>query len=212
MKLLVPAIIVLSLLANSNSGSQVRIGVQGGLNFGTITTSEQIPAYTNWQGRTNIAFSALASIALNPELAIQFEPRYIKKGIRISWSVGLNPTDVTETLSYLEIPILLRYSLPVFQSQPFVFAGPSLDLLLSATEEGTFFGYPHAPIDVKPNYNPNDLSFEFGAGWELPLVADLSVLPSIRYELGLKNIYEVPETSRHTHGIQLTVAVVFLSI
>jgi hypothetical protein len=79
------------------------------------------------------------------------------------------------TLSYLNVPILLRYNINDMLS---IHAGPQFGVLMSAEEE-----FDGDTSDVKDDFKGSDISGAFGIEVDLPMKIGFGA----RYVLGLSN-------------------------
>jgi hypothetical protein len=153
----------------------VSTGITGGLNFAAVGGSDA----SGFSGTTQFAAGVFAEISfpLLP-LAIQPEVLYSVKGA----AAGATPLlpAYTDKLSYIDIPILVKYYLPTPVIKPFIFIGPSLGFLVSAK------AVPAAgnEVDIKDQVTSTNFGAVIGAGVKIPLVvADLSL--DARYDYGL---------------------------
>ncbi len=154
-------------------------GIKGGLNFATVGGSDAPPSLSTMNG---FAAGVYLELSLPGPLSIQPEVLYSIKGFKLDLgALGSS----TNTYSYVDIPVLLKFSLPVPVVKPFIFVGPSLSLLLSAKEkdESPIAGRS-GETDIKDVTNKTDFGVVAGAGIKLSLVAvDLSI--DARYAMGL---------------------------
>jgi hypothetical protein len=130
-------------------------------------------------------------IRLSGDLSMQTEVLFTVKGSIIEFR---DPQynylfRYTDKLSYLEIPILLRYTIPTKGSvQPHLMAGPAISILTAAKETGRV-SYAHANFDIKDYLNNFDYSLILGVG--VNLKADNNwVTFDFRYERGKNKVYE----------------------
>jgi hypothetical protein len=117
--------VVLSLVAATASAQLLpRFGVKGGLNFSSIDVDD-LDAST----RTGYAFGAFVNLTA-PGLSLQGELLYSRKGA----DFGAVPS--REELNYredvIQIPVLLRFSLPVPAVSPALYLGPAASIPLKS--------------------------------------------------------------------------------
>lgn len=146
------------------ANAQVQFGVKAGANFASITSSTG--------GKTLINFNAgaLVKIPLNDVLSLQPEAVYSGQGIKAS--------DGKIALKYINIPVLVTYTLP---QGLFFQTGPQLGILMSAKaipDEGD-------SEDLKDYFKSTDFSWAFGAGYLIP---DANFGFNVRYNLGISSL------------------------
>jgi long-subunit fatty acid transport protein len=104
-----------------------------------------------------------------------FQPEFVISGEGTKNENGNNP-DIKVALTYINIPLLLRFNVI---DKLNLHTGPQIGFLVSAKNK-----YDGNTTDVKDNMKGVNLSWGFGAGYELP--KNLNV--SLRYNLGLSRI------------------------
>jgi len=169
---------------------EVTFGLKAGINVSNIKeTGYASVSYNSLVGGTGGAF---ASIPINKSFSIQPEVSYSQMGAKSKLpDPQFNPlypnygTGALEglvyygkmNLSYLNVPVLLRYS--VKKTGFSLFAGPQIGFLLSAKlkDAGTNQNY-------KSEIKSTDWSGIVGIGYDLPLGFNVSA----RYQTGFTNI------------------------
>jgi len=118
-------------------------------------------------------------------------------------------------LNYLNIPLKGRYRIGKGKIVPYIEAGPSLGILLTAKTktESNFSGQTTKDeTDVKDGFNSTNLVMQFGGGLIIP-VSSVNATVNFTYLLGLSNIAKSsqfnPEPNVKTRGGRLTVGVMF---
>ncbi|MGD1044549.1 MAG: porin family protein [Bacteroidota bacterium] len=180
------SVAMLMLLASTVAFGQLGIGIskgiKGGLNFATVGGSD---APTGTTSNTGFAAGVFAEISLPGPISIQPEVLYSVKGYKLDVP-GIGSK--TGTYSYVDIPVLAKFSLPLPILKPFIFAGPSFGFLMSAKEktDNTFLGTSNE-VDVKDNTTGTDIGLVIGVGAKLSLIVfDLTV--DARYNMGLSTL------------------------
>ena len=164
----------------------VRKGVKAGLNFATYGGSN---APSTNSSTAQYAFGAFVEVKFLNQFSIEPEAFYSVKGtneIITAIVLGLYDSRVTETLSYLEIPVLFKYYLPQFVPQMTVYAGPSVGFLLDARvrKEGPGPEYEMVINDQRTN---TDFGLVVGSVATIPTgIVDATL--DVRYYLGLTAI------------------------
>jgi len=113
-------------------------------------------------------------------------------------------------LSYLEVPVMFKYSLSNDQFKPYIMAGPSFGYNLSAKIEASGYGITDE-TDIKDEIKNIDFNLGFGAGVSIPM-GNNSIFVEARYALGLTNINDDPDdpdTDINTKGIQIIAGIIF---
>lgn len=163
----------------SNSSASTSRSSNFGFNVG-LNMANQDFVLSN-KGRTGFAFGCFMTVPVGDNLDIQPEALFSMKGSK--WE-ELGGT-LTYKLTYLEFPVLCKYTFPTSGStKPFAFAGPSLGILMSANGELEVVGAGSVDESIKELYNGTDFGFVFGGGVKLGQNASIDV----RYVKGLSNI------------------------
>lgn len=193
-------IAVLSVYTNVYSQS-TSMGIEGGLNLANISTT---PSF-NSGSKTGFMIGGFADLGVSKVVSIKPGVRYIMKGYTTQFAGG----NMTETYSYIEIPMMIKARLPLNQVKPYFEAGPTLGIQLSANQEFTFVGGGQAQEqDSSPFYNAIDLGLYFGSGIEFNVAHNTDIFTGFGYSLGLTNISKTT-TSGKNHGFQITTGVKF---
>ena len=175
---------IASILFAFVNAQEVKFGIKGGLNL------------SNWAGDTRgmnlkpivgVNAGVLVQIKLSKKFDIQPELLYSTQGTKMK-NVGASISDtyysgdIKWNLSYLNVPILLKYS---SDGESFIEAGPQVGFLTSAKASTKLTQYSQTvERDVKEAFESIDFGFVVGAGFNITpnLLADL------RYNIGLSNI------------------------
>jgi hypothetical protein len=149
--------------------AQVQFGIKAGANFATLSGDDVSGAKT----LTGLNAGVLVKIPLMDKLSLQPEAYYSTQGAKGTES----GTDFTFAINYINIPVLLKYQLPV---GVFFETGPQFGLRMSANIKAD-----GQSQDVKDQVKSTDFTWSVGAGYQLP------VIPlgfDVRYNAGLANI------------------------
>jgi len=157
---LVSTVLIVSIIANA----QVQFGLKAGANFATITSSTG--------GSTLVSFNAGALVKIPLAEALSLQPEAVYSG------QGIKGTGGKLALNYINIPVLITYTLP---AGVFFQTGPQLGILLSAKAKGD----DGTSEDEKDLFKSTDFSWAFGAGYLIPNV-DLGF--NVRYNLGVASL------------------------
>lgn len=166
----------LAALSFATTNAQIQFGLKAGANFSTITG-----ATDGQSASTLIGFNGgvLLRLHLNKTWAIQPEALYSGQGAKYSGSGG----NGTASNAYINVPIMLTYSLPLGLSFQ---AGPQIGLLLSAKDNSG-----GVTTDAKPAYKSTDISLAMGAAFTTPFKLGFDA----RYNLGLTNVENAQQSN-----------------
>lgn len=172
-KLILSGIIALGSFLTAQA-QHVNFGVKGGLNLAKMTQ------WDNNKVRASFNAGVFANIPFSKELAFQPELLYSGQGTKLESGTffGIPLKDVTIATDYLNIPLMLQYSIaPSF----YVEAGPQVGFLLAAkTKAGS-----NTNKDYKDIMSTADFGLGVGFGFKL----DNGLGLSGRYNFGLTNVY-----------------------
>jgi hypothetical protein len=214
------------LLAVSVAFSQ--FGIKGGINLGTFGGADK-----SWDMGNNVKLDPTSRLGLTGGIsyrigliagfAIQPEVMYIQKGAiyTISGSQGIYTAEskTTYKFDYIDIPILVKFNLPIPVFSPYIEGGVSYGILLSAKnkdeETSNVPGETSSSVekDIKDEVTKNDLSYIIGVGFDL-LIFEIDA----RYVIGTKRLHkDDPATTTidenaakvYNSGILLTVGLRF---
>jgi hypothetical protein len=91
--------------------------------------------------RTTFAIGGVMQHRLTERLSLQFQPMYLQKGSKFDDTGEIGRTVYVMKLAYIEIPVLFKFALRGKGTiRPFVLAGPTAGILLSAKYETTIAG------------------------------------------------------------------------
>lgn len=192
--LFVVAVMLLSI--STVSVAQVKFGVKAGVNFANVSGDDM----DDMDSRIAPLFGGFANIGLTDKLAFQPELLYSMKGAKESGSMDGMDYDATVKLSYIDVPLMLKYNISGGLN---IQAGPQLGLLMSADYEMEAGGESES-MDIKDELKGMDLGFNLGAGYDF---GSLGV--DVRYNLGLSNIADSDDGDIKNNAIQIGVSYAF---
>ena len=163
--------------------AQSGFGLVGGLVSSNVSFSTTLASGVTKSSRTGGAVGIFISQRLADKFTIAPEALYIMKGYKTSIS-GLG--DGTVKSSYIEVPVLFRYTLAGSgDTHFFVTAGPEVSFKLTCKNQ--FGGLPSSDCnlanDPTSGIKSTDFGVMFGAG-----VSYSRFSGSVRYDAGLTNI------------------------
>ena len=151
-------------------------GLIGGLNMASLSGAD---VSSDAKGVTVYAGGVFLEINIPGPLSIEAEALYSMKGSKIA----LSNYTVTDNYSYVDIPVLLKYFLPIPVVRTCLYAGPSYSILLSAKRKAEGSYVTNSEADIKDIMTTNDIGAVVGLG------VGFSVLRvDARYNLGLSTI------------------------
>jgi opacity protein-like surface antigen len=199
-------VLAVSLFLISSSLAQVKISGGGliGLNFGGVSI-DPTPQGESFGGHTGLGIGGVLNFAFANGFGISVEPMYLQKGSDVT--ITGQTANASITANYIEIPAFLTYTFDTNggEIEPYVMAGPSLGIRLSATET-----FNNVDTDIKDQTSSTDFGAAFGAGARYPLGKNRLFLEA-RYAFGFSNILNAPgiTSTVHTHGFMIFAGITF---
>jgi len=168
----------------SISLAQMQLGLKAGLNIANIGGSDVDELVgQSLDSKTTFAGGIFFMYQFSDMFAIQPEAYYSMKGA--TYSEG--GVDLTISLDYIEIPLLLKFIIPIKGSniRPSIFAGPAIGFNTTHKMKVEYSGQS-AEEDI-PDTKSTDFSLAFGGGVGFP-VGNGELGVDVRYILGLSTI------------------------
>jgi len=201
---LIAAVIFLCGASTSYSQLNVKLGPEFGINI--ANTSNTPSATTN--SRIGLIIGGVIDVGISPQFSMVTGLRYIMKGNETVTADVFGSSTTTQKANFLEIPALAKVKFPLTEIKPYVIAGPTLGLKLSATTR-TDVGTTGGQDVDNTNVETIDFGLFFGAGLDFNIVPTTDLFFQAGYSLGLSNLSKVANTSTKTTGIQLIVGAKF---
>ncbi len=165
--------------------SSIKFGLKGGINLSNVAMT---PSDSEIKKSMNLGLMAggFVEIGLSNQFAIQPELLFNKKGYKFETTYKSGTT--TETLSYLSIPILVKFK-PI--SSLYFDLGPEISFLIGAKDSPaiTYLIFTkdkssyYSTTDLKEFVNTLDLGLSIGTGFDFTR----KIGAEFRYTLGLSN-------------------------
>jgi hypothetical protein len=166
---------------------------------------------TTAQRRVRFALGGYAIIGFGQPVFLQTELLYVQKGTEIEVS-GLAAGTITLSSSYLEIPVLARFEIPVGENVsgssvlPYLLGGPTVGVKMSADAdiEGPF-------TEIRPFEelaSTTDFGLALGVGAEYRLGTGTVTLEA-RYRHGLTNVVSIEGLTARNRDILVTLGFIF---
>jgi len=173
------------LLAVVPASAQMRFGFTAGLSLANTSSDELADAIatannatTELSSRVGFAVGGVVAFPLSENVGLHLQPMYVQKGTKVTIN-ALNVEDKV-TISYLEVPAMVKMMFGASETRPYVMAGPTLGLKLSASSD-------EDKLNAKSDdFNSIDFGLAFGGGVSFP-AGNNSFFVEARYGLGLSN-------------------------
>jgi len=174
-KILVVCLFLAGVVVSTTSLAQVQfsLGIKGGVNFANINVSD--PQAT-WDGKTGFHGGAFALFKVTA-FAVQPELIFSQQGSKVSF----NSQDINANFSYLNVPIMAKFYLPLGLNLQL---GPQFGFLTTAESDYNPVTGSVGNTDLKEYYKNSDVSIGMGIGWDLPMKISIDA----RYNLGITEI------------------------
>ena len=152
--------------------AQPVFGARLGMNMANVSQKN----IKNNETRLGLNAGAMIQYSIAENVIFQPEILYSMKGMNIDL-----PTNPYKSANYVEIPMLVKYSvnLPNMKIQPYI--GPAIGMLLSAKS-----GNDNFDNDFKDDME----SFEYGLNLGADVVFMKSFMVGMRYDMGLSNVWK----------------------
>jgi hypothetical protein len=157
----------LSAWAQSAAPPHVSAGVQAGVTLSTVSSYRSGPAEEAFGSafRSGGTAGGFVTIALHGAIAFQPEVLFAQKGATLTDPHG--DAGVASTrLTYLEVPLLLRWSPGHGHAAPFVVAGSAVAWTLTARVDSSASGGP-SDVDVRNQTRSADVGIVAGGGLQI---------------------------------------------
>lgn len=170
--------VIVILVMGTGAKAQIDIGLKAGVNLASYAGDEA--EGSKFESVTGFHIGAVADFKIGETFSIQPEIVYSQQGAkRAHNTLGLH---AEENLSYLNVPVALKYHLKKGLS---VEAGPQVGILLSAESEVLLSGSNSlVRTDSKDAFETVDFGVFGGVGYALPF----GVFFQARYAAGISSI------------------------
>lgn len=184
------ALVLLAGISFATANAQFQFGVKAGANFSNVN-GDNVSGTSTLVGFNGGVFFKLP---LGHHFSLQPELLYSGQGFKQDDGNG---GTTTQTEGYFNIPVLLKYTLPVGL---FAETGPQVGFLTAAKVKDA-----GVSVTDKTDFNSTDFAWAFGVGFKIP-TTHLAI--DARYNLGLANIVNngatgVSSNSVHNGSFQI---------
>jgi outer membrane protein W len=192
-------LILLLLIFSAMAFAQLGIskGLIGGLNMASLSGSD---VSSDAKSLTGYAGGVFLEFNIPGPLSIEAEALYSMKGSKIT----VNNYTNTYNYTYVDIPVLLKYFLPIPVVRPYIYAGPSYSILLSAKQKVEGASITNIEVDVKDVMTKSDIGAVVGLGVRFSILR-----VDARYNLGLSTIDKSGTYNMYNRVAELYVGIEF---
>ena len=160
--------------------AQFELGVSGGINIASFNVEDEKDEVTS---RTLWNIGAVVEYKLNNQFSIKAEPMYLKKGGILEESD--NNAELKFDQSYLEVPIMLKFSIGE-KNKVFLITGPTVGITLSSELEADLEGITFS-ADLKDLTESLDFGLGVGGGFSFAIYPGTLFFQG-KYTFGLTNL------------------------
>ena len=176
---LVLPVALLLLLPLASSAGPLELGLKAGINYASL--SGDYADLVDAKSQMGYVVGPFLSLGLGASLGLQGEALFSAEGAKTGGPNG------HLDLEYVEVPVLLRWTLLPGPVKPFVYVGPSFGYSLGGKKKESGV----ADRDLKDQMRPVVRNGAAGAGVRLDLLG-IKLLGDLRYTRSLQSIYDEP--------------------
>lgn len=174
-------------------GQALSLGVKAGATFATISGDNIEDLAGN---RTGLSVGGFANFPISSVISLQPEVLFVQKGSEVQE----DGADAELSLSYLEVPLLARFSFPTTAPiHPYFFAGPTVSFKVGCSVGGSTDGVSFdvdCDQDSLQAFSVETETLDFGliggVGAGFGLGAG-EALVDVRYNFGLSGVFDGPD-------------------
>lgn len=208
------ALALMLLLPNPSSAAEIKGGIKIGLNLANLSGEDMadLGDYLgeNIKSKLGFCFGGFVTYNINEMFAVQPEVLITMKGAKYKEEIGGEILKVWINLTYLEIPVLAKITLPTLGIvKPSLFAGPAIAIKLSGKVKAKTEGVT-VEVDVE-DMKGIDFGLVIGAGidWGQGVFGVGKLAVDLRYTLGLSTISEFANDDVKNGAFSLLVGFTF---
>lgn len=166
--------------------AQMQLGLKAGLNLANLSGDDA----GSPESKTGFAFGGFFTYQFSPMFAIQPEIYYSMKGAADKMTVEGVTVDLTYTFDYIEIPLLIKFMIPIQGSniKPAIFAGPHVAINTTAKVKAEY--QDQSQEEDIDDFKSTEFGLQFGGGVGFP-VGNGELGFDIRYIMGLTTLFDV---------------------
>ena len=186
MKVLI--VLLLSLILAIPASTQVEIGVFAGPNFANLSGEDADGEKIDFNSRTLFKAGVLLEIPIAQNAALCIQPSFFQRGADFETDGFPNGT-ISYALSYLEIPVHLKYYLTSNELRPYLVIGPTLGFEIDAAADFSTTGFEGEFSGVDALTENTNLSIDVGLGFSYSL-SSINFFIEGYYSPGTMDIYK----------------------
>lgn len=159
---------------------ELTVGVHGGVNLARPELDDGAEGGL----KTQPVVGASAELGFGGGLGLRVEVEYLRRGGTVTViPAGLPPMATSYSLTYLALPVNLRYELGTGTVGAFAFAGTTFGALLAANQRREGAGVDE---DVSDELSGIDITLDLGGGVRWHVSPAVALVLDGRYSLGLR--------------------------
>jgi len=196
------------------AGAVIHVGTMAGVNFSELDGRYSWGDPIDFSGRTVFGGGLILDLGLTERISIVFEPMYLQKSGKFSERLFfIGEVTARPTASYLELPLLLKFSPVRGVFCPYLALGLTYGFLLESDFQVTLEDNS-AVVFVKDATEDSDFGYTFGGGLDLRF-EHFGIFLETRYTLGEHDVwkggevysYTLDDADVTTEGLQVLVGV-----
>ena len=176
-------------VAAAQKAGDMTAGVMAGGDYGKVTSDPESSEFT-LDYKVGFLAGAFLGIAVNDVFSVEPQAFFVRKGTKLSGTGTSSSIEGGVKVSYIEVPVLGKFWIPVSDSQvrPFIFAGPYGAFKVSCSVDGAAFGgSKDCDQTTEIKLKSTDFGATGGGGLEFK-AGKQAVRVDVRYDFGLTNI------------------------
>lgn len=185
--------------------SALSIGIVVGVDVPSTSLETQLRREGSPSETTSFAAGGFFEGRIQGPLKVRIGVVYVSRETTLRFPDPINalpPIDTTYKLRFLECPIELKATFGTAAVRPYVFAGPSIGLRLSAKSENSSGGRSDE-VDAADQFKRANVSIDGGGGISFALGPRAVLLAEARYSYGLTNLAQANGDSWKTRDLRV---------
>ena len=189
----------------STSAAQVELGLIGGTTLSNLDASSPDSVGSKLSRKADITVGGIIEFGLSRSLSLVLEPMYSRRSIGSERSYFELPVPSELSFAYIDLPVLLKFSLDFPLIKPYLLGGGTASFLLEAEETylndlvRELYG---ETVDIKEDASEADFSWTVGGGVSVPFGL-LSIFAEGRYSQGTIDIFDSDDREVFHEGFRI---------
>ncbi len=186
-----------------NGFSQVRLGIESGLNFSRAKINS-MNGDENTGTRSGMLLGGFFEFNTSDHFSIQSGIRYIQRGSTSDNTV----VKITQQVNYVEFPVTCNVIINFNKYKPFLAAGFYLSYHVFAKQKQSYMIGDYYEYDVGDFYKSSDIGYIIGGGLNYEISKTFDLFGAFYYSGGIKNVLEDGiQASAMNTGYQLSAGI-----